>query len=98
MPSQREKAERFRALHHEAEAFLLPNPWDPGTAKVLASLGYRALATTSAGFAHSLGRPDGGITRDQAVAHAGDIVAATDLPVSADRCQTQLERRISLTI
>ena len=84
MTAQRAKAERFRDLHFEPEAFLLPNPWNPGSAKFLESLGYRALATTSAGFAQSLGRPDGGVSRDEAIAHAAEIVAATDLPVSAD--------------
>jgi 2-methylisocitrate lyase-like PEP mutase family enzyme len=78
------KIESFRALHERPGAFVIPNPWDVGTARVLASLGFEALATTSAGFAFSLGLPEGDISREQALAHCGDIVAATDLPVSAD--------------
>ncbi len=78
------KARNFRALHEHAGAFVIPNPWDVGTARVLASMGFEALATTSAGFAFSLGLPDGAVSRDQALAHCRDIVAATDLPVSAD--------------
>jgi 2-methylisocitrate lyase-like PEP mutase family enzyme len=78
------RAERFAALHRPGQPLVLPNPWDVGTARVLASLGFAALATTSAGFAFSLGRKDGAISRDEALAHAADIVAATDLPVAAD--------------
>ena len=78
------KARSFRALHERDGAFVIPNPWDVGTARILASMGFEALATTSAGFAFSLGLPDGAITRDQALAHCRDIVAATELPVSAD--------------
>ncbi len=78
------KARNFRALHERDGAFVIPNPWDIGTARILASMGFEALATTSAGFAFSLGLPDGAVTRDQALAHCRDIVAATDLPVSAD--------------
>jgi 2-methylisocitrate lyase-like PEP mutase family enzyme len=77
-------AERFLALHHGDGPLLLPNPWDAGSAKVLASLGFQALATTSSGFAATLGRLDGSVTRDEALEHAASIVAATDLPVSAD--------------
>ena len=75
---------RFRELHDGPDLFLIPNPWDAGSAAVLASLGYQALATTSSGFAATLGRLDGRVTRDEAIAHAAVIVAATDLPVSAD--------------
>lgn len=78
------RAERFAALHRPGQPLVLPNPWDVGTARVLASLGFAALATTSAGFAFSRGRKDGAISRDDALAHAAEIVAATDLPVSAD--------------
>ena len=78
------KARTFRALHERDGAFVIPNPWDVGTARILASMGYEALATTSAGFAFSLGLPDGAVTRDQAMAHSRDIVEATELPVSAD--------------
>jgi 2-methylisocitrate lyase-like PEP mutase family enzyme len=81
---QPDKAERFLALHHGSTPLLLPNPWDPGSARLLASLGFEALATTSSGFAGTLGRLDGSVTRDEALAHAAAIVAATDLPVSAD--------------
>ena len=84
MTSQAEKAGRFLALHRGHRPLLMPNPWDAGSAKVLASLGFEALATTSAGFAGTLGRHDGKVTRDEAVAHAAAIVAAVDVPVSCD--------------
>src|SRR5258708_2205973 len=84
MKTQKEKAEVFRALHQRDRAFIIPNPWDAGTARLLAHLGFEALATTSAGFAFSRGRPDGGMTRDETLDHAVTIVDATDLPVSAD--------------
>lgn len=80
----RETADRFRALHRPGDPLLLPNPWDAGSARVLAALDFRALATTSAGFAASLGRPDGAVSRSEALAHGAAIVAATSLPVSAD--------------
>jgi len=79
-----DRSEQFRALHLPGRPLLLPNPWDAGTARVLAGLGFAALATTSSGFAASLGRADGAITRDEALAHAHAIVVATELPVSAD--------------
>src|ERR1700758_4277271 len=82
--SQHEKGERFHALHQRKGAFVIPNPWDAGTARLLAGLGFEALATTSAGFAYTLGRRDGAVTREQALANAAAIVAASDLPVSAD--------------
>jgi 2-methylisocitrate lyase-like PEP mutase family enzyme len=78
-----EKAAAFRALH-EGEPFLIPNPWDAGSARVLAALGFKALASTSSGFAFTLGRLDGGATLDEVVAHAAALDAATDLPVSVD--------------
>lgn len=84
MTTHAERAAAFRALHQRAEAFIIPNPWDAGTARLLADAGFEALATTSAGHAFSLGRPDGAVTRDEALAHAAAIVAATLLPVSAD--------------
>jgi|SRR5262245_11561655 len=84
MVEHAEKARRLLALHHDERPLLLPNPWDRGSARLLASLGFRALATTSGGFAATLGRPDGSVTRDEALAHATSIVDATDLPVSAD--------------
>jgi len=85
MPAKhREKAEAFRALHRAQGTFVIPNPWDVGTARILTSLGFKALATTSAGHAFTIGRKDGAITREDALAHARAIVDATDLPVSAD--------------
>src|SRR3954447_4754346 len=77
------KAADFRALH-DGPAFLIPNPWDAGSAKVLASLGFKALATTSGGFAFSLGRRDGRVTLDEVAEHIRVLDEATDLPVSAD--------------
>ncbi|HEY5356587.1 MAG TPA: isocitrate lyase/phosphoenolpyruvate mutase family protein [Streptosporangiaceae bacterium] len=78
------RADSFRAWHRPGEPLLLPNPWDAGSARVLASLGFAALATTSSGFAATLGRLDGGVSRDESLAHGALIVAATELPVSAD--------------
>jgi 2-methylisocitrate lyase-like PEP mutase family enzyme len=78
------KAARFRDLHKPGEPLLMPNPWDAGSARVLASLGFAALATTSSGFAATLGRMDGNVTLEEALAHAAVIAAATTLPVSAD--------------
>lgn len=82
--TQNEKAVRFRALHDGPGAFVIPNPWDVGSARILAGLGFQALATSSAASACALGRRDGGLTRDEALEHARLIVGATDLPVSAD--------------
>jgi 2-methylisocitrate lyase-like PEP mutase family enzyme len=84
MSTQTEKAERFQALHRAPGAFVIPNPWDGGSARVLAGLGFQALATSSGAAAGVLGRRDGAITRDEALAQVRIIVAATDLPVSAD--------------
>ncbi|HEY2772825.1 MAG TPA: isocitrate lyase/phosphoenolpyruvate mutase family protein [Candidatus Binatia bacterium] len=84
MATPAQKADSFRALHHRACAFVMPNPWDAGSAHLLAKLGFEALATTSAGFAFSAGRRDGTTTRDDMLAHARCIAAATALPVSAD--------------
>jgi 2-methylisocitrate lyase-like PEP mutase family enzyme len=83
-PAQGDKAARFLALHGGRAPLLMPNPWDAGSAKLLASLGFDALATTSSGFAATLGRLDGSVDREEALAHAASIVAATELPVSAD--------------
>jgi 2-methylisocitrate lyase-like PEP mutase family enzyme len=80
---QQEKAAEFAALH-VGEPFVIPNPWDAGSARVLAALGFRALATTSSGFAFTLGRLDGGVTLDEVAGHAAALDEATDLPVSAD--------------
>ena len=82
--SAADKVATFRALHVPGRPLLMPNPWDAGTAKLLASLGFAALATTSSGYAATLGRVDGGVGRDEALAHAASIVAAVDVPVSAD--------------
>jgi len=84
MPTQFEKGTTFRALHHRDHAFIIPNPWDIGTATVLAHLGFEALATTSAGYAFSIGRQDNKVGRDKMIEHVKEIVAATHLPVSAD--------------
>jgi 2-methylisocitrate lyase-like PEP mutase family enzyme len=77
-------SDRFLALHRPGAPLLMPNAWDVGSAKLLASLGFEALATTSSGFAATLGRRDGGVSRDEALAHAAALAAATRLPVSAD--------------
>jgi len=82
--SQSDKAARFRALHEGPGAFVIPNPWDAGSARILAALGFPALATSSGASAGVLGRRDGKVTREEALAHARAIVEATDLPVSAD--------------
>ena len=84
MPSQSEKATRFKTLHEGSSAFVIANPWDAGSAQVLAGLGFLALATSSGASAGILGRRDGRVTREEAIAHARAIVEATDLPVSAD--------------
>jgi 2-methylisocitrate lyase-like PEP mutase family enzyme len=81
--SRAEKAERFRALH-SGEPFVIPNPWDAGSARMLEALGFEALATTSSGFAFTLGRLDGDVTLDEVVAHTALLAEATDLPVSVD--------------
>src|SRR5256714_14438208 len=81
--TQTSLAAKFRSLH-ESGCFVLPNPWDVGTAIYLERLGFKALATTSAGFAFSRSKPDGGVPRDDMLAHIGEIVKATALPVNAD--------------
>ena len=82
--TQTELAARFLELHRPGQPLLMPNPWDVGTARILAALGFEALATTSAGHAVSEGGLDGTITREQAIAHGGALAAAVDVPVSAD--------------
>jgi 2-methylisocitrate lyase-like PEP mutase family enzyme len=82
-PTQYEKGAAFRILH-DGDPFVIPNPWDAGSAKVLAGLGFKALASTSSGFAFTLGRPDGAATLDEVVEHAGALDRATSLPVSVD--------------
>jgi len=84
VPTQAERGAAFRALHERDRAFIIPNPWDVGSARILARMGFEALATTSAGYAFSVGRRDGAIPREEMVAHVSAIASATDLPVSAD--------------
>src|ERR1035441_4985138 len=84
MITQAEKGAAFYALHRRGSAFVIPNPWDIGSARLLAHLGFEALATTSAGFAFSAGKPDGAMGRDETLAHVAALVCATALPVSAD--------------
>lgn len=84
MTTRDDRVKRFLSLHRPGTPLLLPNPWDVGTAKLLASLGFEALATTSAGHAGTLGRRDGGVGREEALAHAAALAAATPLPLSAD--------------
>jgi 2-methylisocitrate lyase-like PEP mutase family enzyme len=81
---QTEKGRAFRALHERDRAFIIPNPWDIGSARLLAHTGFEALATTSAGYAFSVGKADNTITRDEMIAHVAAIAAATNLPVNAD--------------
>jgi 2-methylisocitrate lyase-like PEP mutase family enzyme len=82
--TQREKSDRFVQLHTGPGCFLIPNPWDTGSARVLEAMGFQALATTSAGFAFSRGKPDMGITREEKMLHLRELCAATSLPVNAD--------------
>jgi 2-methylisocitrate lyase-like PEP mutase family enzyme len=84
MPTQTEKARTFRALHERAHAFIIPNPWDAGSAKLLTHLGFEALATTSAGYSFSAGRPDNTTPRQEMLLHCAAVVNATNLPVSGD--------------
>ena len=84
MATQAEKALRFRALHEREGAFVIPNPWDIGTARLLAHLGFEALATTSMGYAFSIGRRDNTLDREETLAHASALASASNLPVSAD--------------
>jgi len=83
MNRQQKKGEAFQALH-AGEAFVIPNPWDAGSARVLEALGFKALATTSSGFAFTFGRLDGNVTLDEVIEHAAGLDQATDLPVSVD--------------
>ena len=79
-----EKTKRFRALHEKGEAFVIPNPWDAGSARILEGLGFKALATTSSGFALTKGRRDYGVTREEVIGHCREIAGAVDIPVTAD--------------
>jgi 2-methylisocitrate lyase-like PEP mutase family enzyme len=82
--TQLDKGRIFRALHQGESAFIIPNPWDVGSARILAHLGFQVLATTSMGYAFSIGRRDGAVDRDRMMKHVSEIASATDLPVSAD--------------
>lgn len=82
--TQKDRGEAFRALHEDPGAFVIPNPWDAGSARLLAGLGFKALATTSSGFAMTLGRLDYQVTREEKLAHLRSLVAAVDVPISAD--------------
>jgi 2-methylisocitrate lyase-like PEP mutase family enzyme len=84
MSTQTEKGQAFRALHQRDHAFIIPNPWDIGSARLLAHLGFEALASTSAGYAFSMGLLDGAVGREAMIAHVSALTSATDLPVSAD--------------
>ncbi len=84
MLTKAEKARNFRALHERETAFIIPNPWDVGSARLLAHLGFEALATTSAGYAFSAGKPDGQVSRDAMLEHVAGLAAAVDLPISGD--------------
>jgi 2-methylisocitrate lyase-like PEP mutase family enzyme len=84
MKTQNQKAQTFRALHERKQTFVIPNPWDVGTARILERLGFEALATTSAGYAFSVGRLDGAVDRIGMMRHLVEIASSSDLPVSAD--------------
>jgi 2-methylisocitrate lyase-like PEP mutase family enzyme len=84
MPSQAEKGRAFRALHESKQCFIIPNPWDVGSARILEGLGFSALATTSGGFANATGKVDGEPGRDAVLEHAATLARATNLPISAD--------------
>lgn len=84
MPTQAQKCETFVQLHESPDAFIIANPWDPGSARLLQGMGFKALATTSGGFAFTLGKADGKPTLEEKLAHCRAIVAVTDIPVSAD--------------
>src|SRR6201992_123787 len=79
-----DRSEAFLELHRAGQPLLLPNPWDVGSARLLAGLGFAALATTSSGFAATLGRGDGSVTRDEALAHGAAVAAGVSVPVTAD--------------
>jgi 2-methylisocitrate lyase-like PEP mutase family enzyme len=98
--TRNEKVAAFRALHAASGAFVIGNPWDAGSARILAALGYKALATSSGAMAGTFGRRDGRVSRDEALAHAKAIVEATDLPVSADleKCFADAPKEAAQTI
>ncbi len=95
-----ERRARFRELHEREQLFVMPNPWDVGSARILAAAGFEALATTSAGFAWSLGKLDQQVTRDELVAHVADLSAATDLPLNVDseRCYPDDQGGVAETV
>jgi 2-methylisocitrate lyase-like PEP mutase family enzyme len=84
MPTQQEKAQVFREMHEGPGYFVIPNPWDAGSARLLQGMGFKSLATTSSGFAYTLGRLDGQVTLDEKLAHCRSLVGVTDIPISAD--------------
>ena len=84
MTSQAEKAQAFKALHEADEAFIIPNPWDAGSALMLEALGFKALATTSAGFAKTIGKTDGQVSLEEKLEHCRALAAVTSVPISAD--------------
>ncbi len=84
MPTQAEKCHAFAALHQQPEPFIIPNPWDVGSARIMQGVGFKALATTSGGFAYTLGKSDGEPTLQEKLAHCEAIAIGTDIPVSAD--------------
>jgi len=100
MATQAEKAVAFARLHERDTAFVIPNPWDPGSARLLAALGFEALATTSSGFANAIGRPDGEVSLEEKIEHCRALCAATDLPVSADleKCFADSPEGVARTI
>ena len=102
MSSQAQRVARFRALHERPGAFVIPNPWDIGTARILAAAGFEALATTSLGFANTLGRVDGvgAVSRDEVIAHCRTLAEATDLPLNADleNCYADAPKEAAKTI
>ncbi len=84
MTAQLEKCSRFAELHQQHSAWLIPNPWDVGSARLLQGLGFEALATTSSGFAYTLGRADGAVTLEEKLSHCSDLASATDIPLNVD--------------
>jgi len=84
MVTQAEKGQAFKDLHERDETFIIPNPWDAGSARLMQGLGFKALATTSAGFAQALGRLDGQVSLDEKIAHCLSLCSATEIPISAD--------------
>jgi len=84
MTSQNDLGNAFRALHEHPNVFIIPNPWDIGSARMLEGMGFKALATTSSGYAHTVGRDDGGVTLDQTIDHCRELAETTNIPISAD--------------